>query len=181
VNRLENIIGTAFADTLTGSLRSNRIEGGDGDDRLFPRSEERGRDGNNLLDGGAGADTVYYLFTGAVSGRLAGVLTIHGSGKDSLTDIEHFEGSEFGDTITGTAADNTFVMRGGRDVANGGHGTDYLVGGDGNDRLNGGHGDDTLDGDAGNDNLVGDDGADFARGGEGTDRCVVETAQDCED
>ena len=46
----ENVIGSAFADFLTGDAGANTLEGGDGDDRLF------GRLGVDTLIGGAGTD-----------------------------------------------------------------------------------------------------------------------------
>ncbi len=47
---IENVIGTALNDTITGNSRANRIFGGDGDDTL------NGGAGNDLLFGGLGND-----------------------------------------------------------------------------------------------------------------------------
>lgn len=49
---LENIIGTATGDTLTGSSESNRMEGRGGNDTLI------GQDGDDTLEGGTGDDTL---------------------------------------------------------------------------------------------------------------------------
>ena len=48
--RVENLTGSAFADSLTGNFTANRLVGGAGDDRLD------GLAGNDTLTGGAGAD-----------------------------------------------------------------------------------------------------------------------------
>ena len=49
---VEDVLGTAFGDTLTGSADANRLEGRGGDDTLD------GGAGEDELDGGAGADTI---------------------------------------------------------------------------------------------------------------------------
>ena len=51
---IENLTGSAFADTLTGNAQANVLEGGAGDDRL------NGREGADTLSGGAGADRFYF-------------------------------------------------------------------------------------------------------------------------
>ncbi|MFM2068627.1 MAG: hypothetical protein RLZZ584_3536, partial [Pseudomonadota bacterium] len=83
--------------------------------------------GNNVLDGGAGLDTVSYAFAAAgvsVNLALAGAQATGGSGSDTLVAIENLTGSSFADTLTGNAAAN---------VLNGGRGADTLAGGDGSD------------------------------------------------
>ena len=50
---IENLIGGAGDDTLTGSAANNRLEGGPGNDTLY------GMDGDDVLIGGAGNDTLY--------------------------------------------------------------------------------------------------------------------------
>ena len=51
-SNFEGVIGTAFADTLTGSSGNDIIRGGGGNDTL------NGAGGNDVLTGGAGADTL---------------------------------------------------------------------------------------------------------------------------
>jgi Ca2+-binding RTX toxin-like protein len=83
--------------------------------------------GNNLLDGGAGIDTLSYLYAGAgVSVDLASsaAQATGGSGLDTLLGFENLTGSAFNDSLSGDAADN---------VVDGGGGIDTLTGGDGND------------------------------------------------
>ncbi|CZT35408.1 M10 family metallopeptidase C-terminal domain-containing protein [Rhizobium sp. 9140] len=61
---IENLTGSAFADTLTGDNAANRIDGGKGNDRL---SGGNGNDilfggaGSDILTGGSGADTFVYV------------------------------------------------------------------------------------------------------------------------
>lgn len=47
---IENVVGSAFDDRLSGNDRANTLSGGAGDDRLD------GGDGDDVLDGGAGDD-----------------------------------------------------------------------------------------------------------------------------
>lgn len=122
---IENIIGTAYGDILTGDGGDNVIEGGLGDD---------------LLDGGAnaaGGDTASYASaTSAVTVSLAivGAQATGGAGSDTLSNFENLLGSDYNDTLTGD---------GGNNVLNGGAGDDLLVGGAGADTLIGGNGTDT--------------------------------------
>lgn len=50
---VENLIGSAWADSLRGNNAANVIRGGDGSDTLY------GRSGNDTLDGGLGDDVLY--------------------------------------------------------------------------------------------------------------------------
>ena len=63
--RVENLVGSAYGDSLTGSASRNELSGGFGDDTLVGISTPglagdilRGEDGNDSLVGGAGADTM---------------------------------------------------------------------------------------------------------------------------
>ena len=51
---IENVVGTAQDDVLTGNEANNVMSGGEGDDIL------RGREGNDTLEGGEGRDVAYY-------------------------------------------------------------------------------------------------------------------------
>lgn len=105
--------------------------------------------GNNILNGGAGQDTVSYANSGSGVRVGLSVTTAQatlGSGSDTLISIENLIGSNFGDTLTGNAGANAI---------NAGAGADVLTGGAGNDTLTGGSGDDTFIFDAakGNSNI----------------------------
>lgn len=163
---IENLIGSAFNDILTGDSGVNRIEGGDGDD---------------TLDGGAGVDTVSYraaLAGVVVSLANSGAQNTQGAGVDTLSGFENLEGSGFNDNLYGDANANVFwglagndtIWAGaGDDTAVGGAGNDYMVGEQGADALWGEDGDDTLWGGAGNDYLVGAGGNDTMWGEDGDD------------
>lgn len=121
LDSIENLTGSAFADTLTGDAGANRLDGGAGDD---------------VLDGGAGIDTLRlsgsrndYLFS-----YVGGVLTVHdyrspqpdGTGFDGTDKLFNIERVEFAegypkplgiiesgpgdDTLTGTAAADNFFF-----------------------------------------------------------------------
>ncbi len=91
--------------------------------------------GNNVLDGGAGSDTVSYAYgvsgsTGVTANLVTGTAS-GGSGSDSFFGIENLTGSGNDDTLFGNALAN---------LLNGGAGNDLLAGGLGNDTLTGGVG-----------------------------------------
>ena len=166
LSNVENLIGSAFNDGLSGDANDNRIDAGAGDDTVNGGAGndvlngEAGNDtlsgglGNDLIDGGAGNDTASYADAGA---RVAVDLTITtqqntlGSGLDTLVSIENLIGSGYNDSLTGDRADNRINAGAGDDVVDGGDGNDALYGDAGNDMLHGGQGDDILDGGAGND------------------------------
>ena len=127
---IENLLGSAFGDTLTGDAGANTLSGANGDDILD------GGLGADLLDGGSGSDTASYASaTGAILVRLAlGRQDSAGVWLDTLTGIENVAGSTLSDTLIGDGAANVLA---------GGDGDDVLVGGLGNDVLQGGDGIDT--------------------------------------
>ena len=143
---IENLVGSAFGDTLTGDAGNNVLEGGLG---------------NDALNGGAGNDTASYLSAGlAVSVNLAFTTAQNtlGAGRDTLTSIENLIGSAFNDRLTGDAQDNRLDGGAGDDTLTGGTGSDVLTGGEGNDKLNGDDNgaQDTLIGGNGNDTYTAD-------------------------
>ena len=150
---IQNLIGSAFDDTLTGDGGDNAIEGGAG---------------NDTIDGGAngtGGDAASYeSATTAVTVDLniQGTAQNTGSstGMDTLIGIENVVGGSLGDTLTGSTGNNTLI---------GGAGNDTLAGLDGDDILRGGFGQDTLLGGAGNDLLEGSFANDIIDGGADTD------------
>jgi Ca2+-binding RTX toxin-like protein len=131
LTNIQNLIGSAFHDTLTGDAGVNRLEGGAGNDRLI------GGAGNDVLVGGTGVDTAWYgMATGGVTVNLT-ILSAQntgGDGIDALSGIEGVVGSDWNDVLIGDAGANQLT---------GGNGDDVLLGGLGNDVLQGGAGSDT--------------------------------------
>ncbi|MRD49151.1 hypothetical protein GHT07_17890 [Caenimonas koreensis DSM 17982] len=124
---IEEVRGSGFADTLTGSN-----SGG------FESFEGRG--GNDTINGLGGTDRVNYQSSPAsVNVNLqAGTATDGWGGVDSFTNIEYARGSDFNDTLVGDAGKNSLEGRLGNDSMNGGAGADSLFGNAGNDTLDGG-------------------------------------------
>ena len=172
---IENLIGTNFADRLTGNSANTVLSGlagndtllgGGGNDRLI------GGAGNDRLDGGTGLDTAdYSTATAGVEAILDVFFSQNtvGAGVDTLVSIENLIGSNFADRLEGDEGHN---------VLSGLRGNDLLVGGDGNDTLNGGDGTDLLFGDYGNDTVAGGSGLDHLEGSEGDDRLDGGTGAD---
>ncbi|NJL07332.1 MAG: hypothetical protein HC900_03015 [Methylacidiphilales bacterium] len=185
---IENLIGSAFDDTLIGDDGDNAFWSGDGNDTV------KGGGGNDIIYGGAGADTLIggdgidrvdysasaegvtvNLAAGTSSdsiGRIAYSASAEdiaanlgtGSGGDAegdtLTGIENVTGSAHDDTLIGDDGDNTLL---------GAAGNDRIYGGAGKDKIFGGAGDDEISGDAGNDVIRGGNGDDVISGGAGND------------
>ena len=146
---IEDLVGSAFADTLTGDGNDNRFDGGAGNDTLSGGGGDddlRGDQGNDVIDGGTGNNIAYYDdATSAVTVNLA-VATpqdTHGDGTDTLSNIGGLYGSAYSDTLTGDGGDNFLVGAAGDDALSGAAGNDLLWGGGGNDVIDGGAGNDT--------------------------------------
>ena len=187
---IENVIGSSFADILTGNSANNSLRGDAGNDTFF------GSAGNDTLDGGGGTDTANYSTLGSVVTLSAfGVLSKGALGTDTLTGVETIIGSSLlGDTVnlsgasaapaTGTVANLTtgvVTVNGGAplpltfsvsqfenvigsgfaDSITGNAANNSLSGGLGNDTISGGDGADTITGGAGSDQLTGNSGNDI--------------------
>ena len=168
---IENVIGSAYADTLTGDSGDNIFIGGAGDD---------------TINGGSGVDTVdYSMASSAVTVNIQSSTASDGEGgTDTLSGIENIIGSIFNDTLVGNnaydntiwggAGDDNIQGRAGNDVLYGEDGADDILGADGNDIIYGGSGDDLIYGHADNDILYGGDGLDALWGHTGADTFVFE-------
>jgi glucose/arabinose dehydrogenase len=200
---IENLIGSAFADTLTGDENDNIIQPGAGDD---------------TVDGGNGNDTVSYAETtqgvvvdlSALTDQATGIEI----GADDLTSIEDVIGGSGGDVLTGDGGDNVLAPGAGDDDLDGGAGLDTVsyaevlqavsvnlsalsdqatgaaigtdqlagienvIGGFANDILIGDIAANVLLGNSGRDVLAGGDGADTLSGGLGKDRLAGGAAND---
>jgi len=158
---IENLIGSAFGDTLGGNALNNYLYGRVGNDTLS------GGGGEDHLLGGLGADALdgsggyaYADYSEATAG-VSAYLTwaAGGSGEaagDTFVSIEGLTGSAYADVLSGNEVDNTVQAGDGNDWLFGREGQDALYGGNGNDVLSGGSGStvnnfggDLLDGGAG--------------------------------
>jgi Ca2+-binding RTX toxin-like protein len=114
-----DVVGSAYADTLTGNSGPNKLSGAGGNDLV------NGRQGNDPIDGGPGMDTA--SFRNAAAGVTAN-LSIHassgGDGSDVLTTFENVLGSSYNDTLVGDAAANVLEGGLGNDSINGQGGVD---------------------------------------------------------
>ena len=155
---IEVIIGSAYGDRISDGNYSrglnNLFNGGRGNDLLqggFGSDTLIGGAGNDTMDGGANysssyidIDVVDYSGAGsAISGNIAGTISGSTTGTDTLSNFEWIIGTNYGDSLTGSAADETFEGGGGNDTLRGGGGADVLIGGAGANRLFGGAGNDT--------------------------------------
>lgn len=158
VSHVQVVMGTDFADSITGGADAVTIHGGGGNDRLQSGSASSNISGDN------GNDTIVVMndqFVDNADGALgtdwldlraivaAGATVNVGGGSWSLlsstgvvASIEGVFGTTKSDAITGST---------GNDTLNGYYGADTLEGSDGNDRLAGGGGTDVLKGGIGND------------------------------
>ncbi len=161
----DRISGLSGNDQLFGGGATDMLEGGAGNDTL------NGGTGFDTLDGGGGGDVADYsdrdggvninLFNG--TGDTGGFLNGGGgySGgftEDTLVNIEHITGSNFGDRLVGDNSSNDIMGGGGADRISGLNGSDELFGGASSDTLEGGAGNDLLNGGTGFDTLDGGDG-----------------------
>jgi len=110
---IQNLIGSAFADTLTGDNNANSITGGDGNDIISGGGGAdtlyggNGNDtltddgvGADLLDGGAGDDIITLTGVDATTGNVVGgagtdtlVLNRNGDGSSAYTQVDMVAGT----------------------------------------------------------------------------------------
>lgn len=169
--------GESGSDVINGGAtpRNNILNGGAGNDLLVggPNFDQLiGGTGGDTFSGGGGTnDSVSYQASS--SGVVVeidddiGDDGASGEGDSVLSSVENVIGSQFGDTLFGSASNN---------FMNGLGGVDFLEGEFGDDTLVGGAGGDILVGDVGNDTLNGVDGVvDTLNGGANTDTCIGDT------
>ena|GEM_PF-7108145 len=148
-----NLLGSAFADRLTGNFSANSLAGGAGNDTLDGGDGDdvlRGQAGDDLLIGGSGRDQVRYDDApGGVSLDLAAGLATGAAGTDAVQGVEDAFGSAFADALRGDGLGNLLAGLGGADTLEGRDGNDTLRGdagaADAADRIDGGAGDDRIE------------------------------------
>ena len=106
---IENLLGSAFNDTLTGDANANKLNGGAGDDMLI------GGAGQDVMIGGLGNDTFVFNALGDTTPGAPDIITDFTSGQDRI-DLHQI------DANTGLAGDQAFHVGGG-----GGHAGDLVV------------------------------------------------------
>lgn len=153
---VENVLGSDFADDITGNFDRNQLYGGAGDDRLD------GGDGPDVLVGGAGNDTLI--------GGLEGDVLYGGAGADTLSGGDKFDWARYDDSPAGVSVDLAAGTGTGGDAEGdtlsgieflwGSAHDDTLLGDDGVNMIRGGAGDDIIRSRGGNDILEGHGGAD---------------------
>jgi Ca2+-binding RTX toxin-like protein len=148
----ENVIGTPFADAVSGNDANNVITTGAGNDTVY------GRAGNDEIDTGDGDDTL--------AGNRHDDVLWAGTGNDAVN------GGGGRDTVEGGDGDDVLYGFKGHDLIRGGAGNDDLTGGDGDDLLLGGIDGDALFGGLGRDVLIGGEGLDDLAGASGEDLLV---------
>jgi Ca2+-binding RTX toxin-like protein len=128
----EVLIGSRFADNLTGDLADNEIFGGDGADAI------NGDAGNDQITGGLGADAINggtgvgdnVRYDDSFEGVTVNLTTTGSGGTaagDTYVNVENILGSYFADSLTGNSVDNVIDPnisgRGGVEFVNGGGNT----------------------------------------------------------
>lgn len=142
---IENVIGGALGETISGNSGVNVLDGGDGNDTLD------GKRGADTLKGGAGTDTASFASATSATGSprvladlVAGTATatftvafgpgfITRNEVDTLISIENLTGTSGGDTLRGNSASNKLTGNNGDDTLSGRGGADQLIGGIGFD------------------------------------------------
>jgi Ca2+-binding RTX toxin-like protein len=173
---IENVFGSNFNDTLTGTYGANRLHGGEGNDII------KGGGGNDYLDGGNGNDILQ-------TGSFGTSTLVGGAGDDT------FKGTGGSDVLIGGLGNDTVdyshtygvTITLGKDLPYwAGYETPHVEF-DSIENLNGSPFHDNLVGDdytnvlrglAGGDNLIGGYGADIMYGGTENDHYYVDDAGD---
>jgi len=180
---IESVVGSGFADTMSGNNAANTLAGGGGNDTVDGRAGDDQLDGgtgndvlygglgNDSVTGGAGADTFYFTSTGHdifadFNPGEGDVLRYGFIGAQSVTvtalgNVLQFDVDGVLSTITApnytwSGSEPVSVM-----VTDGSEGDNTLFGGNGADTFFGGAGNDTLYGGDGNDSLYGGTGDDI--------------------
>ncbi|WP_269633963.1 calcium-binding protein [Pelomonas sp. BJYL3] len=202
----DTLMGGEGNDAVVGQGGSDQLFGGDGDDQLNgdvivdPAHQEisltpSSAHGNDVLDGGAGNDTMTADGGNDILLGGDGNDVMRGDGKAQTVPVgihgeDYLEGGEGNDQLIGGGKNDTLLGGEGSDsmwgddsdddVPAAAHGNDWMDGGAGNDFLKGGGGKDTLLGGEGDDQLEGDDelsdlpasahDSDYLDGGAGKDK-----------
>ncbi|MBL4645600.1 MAG: hypothetical protein JKY99_03985, partial [Rhizobiales bacterium] len=158
----DNLVGGAGNDVLTGGDGLDELYGGSGNDDLHIDDDDFDANGELIVEGGDGDDTLHHTGTHAIDISLED----HG--------IEHLNSGSGDDDVSASSDDNTVNLGAGDDWVYGWGGNDTLNGDDGDDYIFGHSGNDVLNGGAGNDVLTGGTGHDELYGGSGNDNLHID-------
>jgi Ca2+-binding RTX toxin-like protein len=159
--------GTGVGDGTDQLDSIENVVGSPGDDVIT------GNEDDNVLEGGAGLDTVSFAGSNAAVDVNLKKGTATGQGTDELIGFEDVDGSRKKDVIRGDAGANVLDGGAGADELYGGNGADVVLGSEGADLLFGQKGRDLLKGGGGKDQLNGGEGRDTCKGGEDPDAFVL--------
>jgi Ca2+-binding RTX toxin-like protein len=143
---IENLIGSNFADRLTGDANNNRLTGGLASDTLTGGAvndtyvvniTSAGALEDTVVEAaGAGTDTLIVQGTYATNRARA----ITATANVEVIDISATGSSRLGITASSTVTDTTFIGNAAANTLTGSNGNDTFTGGAGADILNGGGG-----------------------------------------
>lgn len=128
MNGNDTVNGSAGNDDIYGHAGNDILNGNAGDDYMV------GGLGDDTYNGGAGFDQISfsdaYGHANAIRGinlnATTGTVIDPYGNSETFTSIESFRGTQFADTMVGSAADEQFMGLGGRDSINGGAGNDEV-------------------------------------------------------
>ncbi len=157
----ENIIGSAFADTLRGDDGANYITGGAGIDKMYGGGGDDSfiiaaashHAAGEIIDGGAGYDVIRFIST-----TEGDTLTLSAKVNVEEARIGDSAGSSSG--VTEANIDASYVASTVGIALYGNDGNNHLTGNGAANRIQGGAGDDVIDGGSGDDELTGAGGSD---------------------
>jgi len=125
ISGIENVIGSAYSDTITGDASDNVIDGGAGADTMsgglgddIYYVDNAGDVVNEVGSDAGGNDSVFASVSFSLAGQFIETLTLTGT-----SDIN----------ATGNSLVNTLVGNSGNNTLDGGYGADTMAGGLGND------------------------------------------------
>lgn len=142
LSNFENVTASDYSDFITGNAGNNVIDAGAGTDTIYATQ------GVDVYDGGAGGfDAVTFANQpGATANLATGTYSFDANNYGTMTNIEHLIGGAGNDNLTGNSGFNKLDGAAGNDTLAGGLGNDELWGGAGSDLLIADGGDDVMNG-----------------------------------
>ncbi|MEG9491116.1 Ig-like domain-containing protein, partial [Mannheimia indoligenes] len=151
--QIENLIGSKFADKLTGNNADNNIFGGAGDDTIIGGLGDdfiNGGEGNDLMFGNAGndtyvidsvgdvvteeanegdADNVYSFIDHTLENNVENLTLVGTTAKEGIGNAQNniIRANDIGNTLNGMDGDDTLIGGLGKDTLTGGSGNDIFV------------------------------------------------------